>query len=152
MEANEVVGSLESMYNALVIKNYYLPEFNSLAITCEYLLNVALNKCFRIKISQIKIGQILKKVPKLKLFQELDMKLQGKKINIGFTIDKLPDKKWLINVLHTLDQNNEVFKYFVEHDKVIGLTKDDLEQLKQYDTFIGRKKILNFQENPLIGC
>lgn len=43
------------------------------------------------------------------------------------TLEKLPDKKWLTNVLHTLDENNEVFLKFVDHDKVIGLTKDDLK-------------------------
>ena len=67
-EANSAVGSVESMYCALVINVYYLPNLSSAAINANYLLSVALNKCFRIKRDEVMQGAILKNVSKLALF------------------------------------------------------------------------------------
>ncbi|CAD8131000.1 unnamed protein product [Paramecium sonneborni] len=118
-EANQLVGSIESLHSALLMKNYYMPDLASSVITCEYLLNVALGKCFRIETNQIKIGQIFKKVSKIKLFYELEKLCQEKNVLLGISPEKLPDKKWLTNVLFTLNENNEVFKPFQDSDKVI---------------------------------
>ncbi|CAD8133741.1 unnamed protein product [Paramecium pentaurelia] len=109
-----------------------------------YLLSFALGRCFRIEKDQVKIGQLFKKVSKIKLFYELEAICLKKNINFGFTILKLPDKKWLTNVLFTLNEQSPIFDHYQDADKVVGLTKDDVVLLKSLDNTLGRKKSMKF--------
>ena len=45
---NQLTGSVKSMWYGLEFKGYYLPEFNSTAVTASYLWKVLNHKCFNI--------------------------------------------------------------------------------------------------------
>ncbi|CAD8055897.1 unnamed protein product [Paramecium sonneborni] len=99
---------------------------------------------FSYKKNEVKVGQLFKNISKLKLFEELDKICQQKQIAFRFNIDRLRDKQWMVNVLFILNDQNDVFKLYLDSEKVIGIARDDLNILKTLDTFFGRKGHQNF--------
>ena len=51
---NELTGSVKSMWYALTMKGYYLPECESSAVTASYLWKILNNKCFHMFHKEIK--------------------------------------------------------------------------------------------------
>ena len=97
------------LYRTMIKKGFYLPCENSKAVSEEYLLDVIHGKIFSIKISEIKPFLL---VDDISLTGSMIMhEIQGKaNKGLGFSQNNLPDKHWLVNVLHTLDPENKVFK------------------------------------------
>ncbi|CAD8172180.1 unnamed protein product [Paramecium pentaurelia] len=117
------------MYTALIKNGIYIPDDNSAAISSEYLSNVALGRCFKIQSQNLRQGQVLKKISKLRLCIELDGFCWKKQFNLGLSEDRLPDKKWLLNLLYSFNPENKNLTYYQDCDNVFGLTKDDLTQI-----------------------
>ena len=61
--------------------------------------------CFRIKRVDLKKGILFKKISKKYLFEELNVVIP----KLGFTSEKLPEKSWMVDLLYTVDPNNNVF-------------------------------------------
>ena len=55
-----------------------------------------------------KQGTLLKEASKITLLDELSA-IIGKE-DLGFDEKSLPDKKWLINIIYSLEPNNALFK------------------------------------------
>ncbi|CAD8199050.1 unnamed protein product [Paramecium octaurelia] len=66
------------------------------------------NKVFRIKISDVKIGQLIQKASSQKLLESLEQLNIGKPW--GFNQDHHPDNQWMVNVLFTLNPNHKLFR------------------------------------------
>lgn len=102
---NKLLGSVQNFYMALLDQGWSLPKFNRNSITFHYLWSVFMGECFRIKRSEVKKGILFKKVSKKYLFEQITLIVE----NFGFSNEKIPDKEWLIDILFTLEPNNEIF-------------------------------------------
>jgi len=90
-----------------------LPKYNSNTINLTYLLEVSSENYFSIKIADLKAFNDYKllNIEKIALFNELSkIIIEKEMLPLGFKATKLPDKKWLIDVLNTLDPNNKLFR------------------------------------------
>jgi len=103
------IPNKNTLYRIMVEKDYYLPSITSKACSEEYLLGCLKGKYFTIKITELKPYVLWRdlKSNKLELFDEIVKKASK---SLGFSIHKLPEKEYLVNVLHTLDKSNRVFK------------------------------------------
>ena len=91
---------------------FYLPKRNSRCITIEYLLQLSNREVFSIEQSKaIKYDNYkILKIEKIQLYKELMKqitKISEKKL--GFTYKNLPNKKWLVDVLFTINPDNTLF-------------------------------------------
>ena len=114
---NKLLGSVHNFYLALVDQGWSLPKFSRNSITFQYLWNVFMGDCFRIKRENVKKGVTFKRISKKELFFRINLLIK----NFGFTNEKIPEKDWLIDILYTIDPNNEVFsksKNEIEDPKV----------------------------------
>ena len=102
---NKMIGNVMNFYYALTDKGWYLPPYNRGAITFQYLWGVFNGKSFRIPRSEIKRAFTYKKLTKIEIFQELNLKIP----NLGFSSEKLPEKQWMLDVLNTIDSKNRIF-------------------------------------------
>ena len=103
---NKLLGSVQNFYMALVDQGWSLPKFNRNCITFQYLWNVFMGSCFRIKRSELKKGFLFKKISKKELFETLNLVIP----NLGFSNEKIPEKEWLIDVFFTIQPENDIFK------------------------------------------
>ncbi len=98
----------EALYRVLVQKDNYLPDLTSKACTEEYLLGVARGQLYCLKNSQLRNYQLWKdlKKTKLELYHEIKSKVEKP---LGFDLNGLPDKQYLINILYSIDSENRFF-------------------------------------------
>ncbi|CAD8199969.1 unnamed protein product [Paramecium octaurelia] len=89
------------------------------------------NKVFRMKISDVKIGQLIQKASSQKLLEGLEQLNIGKPW--GFDQDHHPDNQWMVNVLFTLNPNHKLFKDSVHECQSI-LTQEDLKMIQSFNT------------------
>ena len=108
-------------YRFLVdIKNIYLPKWDKINkkpkwATEKYLVGVMLNRIFSLKIEQIKKPPpVTKKKKKGQMLQILE---QFANKPLGFEVEREPQKKWLIKMIYSLDQNNEIFRPAIQEIK-----------------------------------
>lgn len=96
------------LYRLMIKKDFFLPSETSKCITEAYLLDSLKGKIFTIKISEIKPFLLKKDInaTKIELFNLLHAKIDKP---LGFDLNQLPDRDWMVDVLHTLDPNNTLF-------------------------------------------
>jgi len=100
------------MYNFLSSppRSLYMPFFRSACITNEYLQLLFLKKVYQISKADIKLGTLTKSATVEELLEELKKNLQNKQFKpTGFNPSLLPDKEWIVNVLHSLWPSNSYF-------------------------------------------
>lgn len=97
-----------TLYRIMIKKGYVLPSETSKACTEEYLLDCLHDKIFSIKAENFRPFLLEKDVSisSLRIIEEIKKKASKP---LGFTLDKLPDKKWLLDVLYSLDKQNKIF-------------------------------------------
>jgi hypothetical protein len=88
-------------------KGYYLPAYQTAAITEDYLKGILTDEFEHFIRNEIKICYWTKKVSKLELLAEL---AKVCKLPLGITEKMLPNKEWLINCLFSRDPENKFFK------------------------------------------
>jgi hypothetical protein len=81
-ELNQMMGSLDDLYNRLAIKGYYLPDKVKGCTTTEYLLGVLTGKKFSIVRDKIRVGFPLVKATKIDLYGYLQTAVSPK--DLGF--------------------------------------------------------------------
>ena len=64
-----------------------------------------------------------KKASRLTIYDELLKIASAQKINLGFDSSRMPNKKWMVNVLYSLDEKNPIFSKIIDTEGVIGLTE-----------------------------
>lgn len=102
-----LIPNKQAFYDILTeSKGFYLPDFDSKAITEEYLVLVAKKEAFTIEREKIKIGILRKKAPKTELIVNLQNQTNKP---LGFSEDNPPNKSWLINCLYSLNPNHALF-------------------------------------------
>jgi hypothetical protein len=101
-----------ALYELLAVEQrYYLPDEMSRCISEKYLLGVAKGDYFRKKIEEIKYYFGPVNATAAKLYEVLFNKVET---NLGFDIETLPNKKWLADVLYTIDPKNVIFNHPIE--------------------------------------
>lgn len=102
------VPNKASLYRVMIKKGYFLPNETSKACSEEYLLECLHDKVFTMKIDKLKPFILKEDLSSscLDLIEQLKTKTTKP---LGFTPTKLPDKNWLIDVLHSLDPENKLF-------------------------------------------
>ncbi|KAM3147139.1 hypothetical protein pb186bvf_000855 [Paramecium bursaria] len=143
---NQLTGSIKSMWYALELKGFYLPEFSSSAITAQYLWKVLNNKCFNIIKDDVNQGTLLKHATKISLLDEI-----SKLVKVDMAIDEknMPDKRWLINILFSIKSDHTLFRKPFEDSQML-VTKEQILLLRELDTSLFRGKGRNsfFKRTP----
>ena len=107
---NSLLPSKRALYDMLKYPNggfqLYLPKFKTLAVSVEWLLQIVKTKVISIKLTDVKPGQLLFRVTKWELAEKIENLGKGK---LGFIGTELPEKEWLVNVLHTLKPDHRFF-------------------------------------------
>jgi hypothetical protein len=107
--ANLILGSKSNLYRLVVEEGWYLPRVEARCCTSKYLFGIMNGEYFRIKTSDIKPSLVERvRLSKIDIIAYLDSNLL-KGVKHGFSPEALPDRAWLLNLLHTIDPNNEVF-------------------------------------------
>jgi hypothetical protein len=106
--ANMLLMGKENMYESLKGYGIYLPKLNSKCINSEYLLMVAKREVFFILEKDIKpYDREIEKWTKIDIISYLETKHFN--IKSGFKYSSLPNRRWLLNVLHTFEPNHVCF-------------------------------------------
>jgi len=104
---NYFIPNKRALYDILSdAKGCYLPEFGDKCITEDYLLKVAKGELFAIPAADIKRARLKKKPSCSDLYNKI---IPLAKKPLGFDEDVLPEKRWLIDVLCTLNSHDDVF-------------------------------------------
>lgn len=119
--ANFILGSKPNLYRMVQQDGWYLPRPESRCVTTSYLFGVINGSVFRIKHSDIKpyLHEAIR-LSKIDIICFIETHLIGDS-KLGFGLEKLPDRSWLLNVLHTLDNCNEVFTGTRVVDKIVEI-------------------------------
>jgi hypothetical protein len=107
--ANAVVHSKRNLIYMVRKLGYYLPEDHTKAMTCSFLLKTAQGTIWRIKTSDVKPYVTLfltwSCVDLLAYIKEVLLKDEI----VGFDLDKMPDKRYMLNIIHTINPGHEMF-------------------------------------------
>ncbi len=119
--ANSILGSKENFYRMVSSQGWYLPHISSKAITIPYLMKVVEGTCFKVRVSEVRHFIVdRKKWKKLDLFLFLrDTHLSN--VTTGWDLLHLPDRIFLLNILHTVDPNHEVFSGVSGSEKLVDI-------------------------------
>ena len=92
-------------------RGLYLPESKSAVMTDNYLEKIFKKTVFSIKRDDIRLGLLKQTKSKAELFDILKKLVTDNfKMELGFDEETLPEKEWLINVIHSLDKANIIFR------------------------------------------
>ena len=102
---------VKDLYEATIRNGYYLPMKSSSAVNEVMLVNVLKGSYWCPKTEEIKIKNCVRAPIKQTLYNTIQKVCAKKKLNIAW-MDELhvPDKKWMVDVIATLDPENEIFK------------------------------------------
>ena len=104
---SKAIPNQRAFYDILSdFKGYYLPDWQSKAITEAYLLQVAKQQVFTLKKEDLKIGSLCRKAQIPDLMNILG---ENTELPLGFGKDSRPNKKWLVNCLHTVCPQHSLF-------------------------------------------
>ena len=94
----------------MIRNGFFLPSLKSTIITEDYMVKVRSGAVWCPKFSEIRLGPCVSP-PKLEYLMNEVVRLSTEKgLDIGATPKNMPDRKWLLNVLSTMDPDHEVFK------------------------------------------
>ena len=110
---SKFVMGVDNLYNAALRNGYYLPKQSCSAINEITLVNILKKEYWCPRTEDVRIKNCVKAPVKESLFGKLETLCFNKKLNISWIdVEKkqLPDKKWLIDVIATLNPEDEIFK------------------------------------------
>jgi len=105
-EPAETYPDRPTLYKILLQKGYYLPAKKATCCTKSYLGRVQRNEVFSMKAEDIKPFANEKEV-KLEKGDLIRILKEKTGEDLGFPCNSSPDKKWLLDVLNTLDPENK---------------------------------------------
>jgi len=110
--ANYLIPDKESFYVHLTHDSgYALPAFESRCISRDYLEGISQGRFYCLKYPNFSPMRLLKPlIPKKKgELHQILMKLIPLNTELGFDFQRLPDKKWLLDMIHSLKPDHEIF-------------------------------------------
>jgi hypothetical protein len=117
--AKHILGSKPNLYHLVQEEGYYLPKPEARCCTTSYLFNVMNGTVFRINYKDV-VPYYQEKIRMSKIDLVSTIETQYiRDIRLGFEPEKLPDRTWVLNILHTLDPKNEVFTGTRVIDKIV---------------------------------
>jgi hypothetical protein len=105
-QLNELLGNVENFYYQVVQHGFFLPDPKKKTVTVDYLYGVIMGNYFGIQKTDIRVGHIFKYVSKVDLYFELKNTTAKE---LGFDLNSLPNKSWILDVLFTLNPNHPFF-------------------------------------------
>ena len=110
---SKFVMGVEDLYNAALRNGYYLPKQSCTCINEISLINILKNEYWCPKSEHIRIKNCVKAPVKETLLNKLMTLCHAQGLNVSWiNVEKnqTPDKKWLVDVIGTLNPNDEIFK------------------------------------------
>ena len=110
---SKFVMGVDDLYNAALRNGYYLPKQSCSYINEITLVNILKNEYWCPKSEDIRIKNCVKAPVKETLYAKLEALCQRQNLNISWiNVEKnqVPDKKWLVDVIGTLNPKDEIFK------------------------------------------
>lgn len=119
--ANCILGDKKNLSNMVLKEGFYLPEFGSRCITTSYLFEVISLRVFNIRRDQVNRYLVEKqRWPKIDLLTLLEQRYV-RDIKLGFDLEHMPDRQWLLNVIHTFDPQCEIFNGCKTTEKLVEI-------------------------------
>ena len=107
---SEFVLSIDDLYNMGIRNGFYLPKQSSSAVNELMLTNVLKKNYWCPMTKDIRLKSIVKAPLKEVILVKLCQICVARKLNIAWIDDAhKPNKEWLVNVIATLDPENEIF-------------------------------------------
>lgn len=97
------------LYEAVQRNGWYVPSYKSNACNEKYLKKVLLGKVYCPKYEDIKMLPCPRPPSKTVLYEKFKAIMASKKFTIAFDDKHLPDAKWLLAVIATLNPTDEIF-------------------------------------------
>ena len=108
---SQYVMSIDDLYDMAVRNGYYMPKQTCSAVNELMLFNILQVKYWCPKTEEIRMKSIVKAPLKEVLLSKLMQVCNAWNLNIAWIDEKhSPNKEWLINVIATVDPNNEIFR------------------------------------------
>jgi hypothetical protein len=119
--ANYILGSKHNLYRLVIEEGWYLPKEESRCCNTKYLFDVMSGRIFRIQQNNVKscFGEKLK-WSKLDILSYLQSKYLGG-MEFGFSVENLPNREWLVNILFTYEPSHELFTGSGEIEKLVEI-------------------------------
>jgi hypothetical protein len=119
--ANLILCSKQNLYRLVAEEGWYLSRLQSRCCTSRYLFDIMNGSVFRMKTSDVKPCLVERiRLSKIDIIAHIVSKLI-KDCKLGFGPENLPDRDWLLNVLHTLEPSNDIFTGNKSIEKVVEI-------------------------------
>jgi len=119
--ANAVLYNKMNLYRMIKDLGWYIPEPESKAVTSEYLLAIQRGTIFRIESGRIiPYREEVIKRKKIDLYIYLKQEFLENQ-DLGYDSTKLPSRKYLLNIIHTLNSKYEVFTGVQTDEKIVEI-------------------------------
>jgi len=109
-EAEKLVNSVSSYYEAMDRNGWFLPALKSSIISCEYLDRVRNGDYWCPKYEKLLQRPCPRPPPKEFLLDTLAELLDKKKLDFGGGENRVPDKSWLLRAIATIHPTNIIFQ------------------------------------------
>ncbi|KAL4463836.1 hypothetical protein ABPG74_005773 [Tetrahymena malaccensis] len=136
-QINQMFGSLENMYLSVEQLGYYLPDLKCSCITAYFLIRVVNGEIFSVKRSKIAPGgaKTIKNKTKIELYEILySLAQQQEKKDLGFDLNRLPNKQYILDLIHVLKPNHSLFKLEDDSELSNHQIKFPIDAFKQIQT------------------
>ena len=108
---SKFVNSLKDLYNMAKLNGWYLPKEKSSAVNELMIYNVIQGHYWCPKYKDIKKLPCVRAPVKETLYSKIEAICLKKDYNIAWIDPQhMPDKEWMVDVLATLDPDDEIFK------------------------------------------
>ncbi len=121
-KAKGLIQNKKELYDAMVRNQNFMADYKSPCMSIGYLLDCKEQNVYVLKTKDVRLRNCLTPPPKYMVFDAIRSKLRAEAHAVerstvqylGFDEDQLPDSRWLLAVLSTLDPDHEFFsKNFV---------------------------------------
>jgi hypothetical protein len=131
----------------MIEKGYYLPDIRSRIITTDYLVKVSKGINFGIKSDQIKSHPLeRKRWSSLDMVSWLSNRLYP--LELGFSSNKLPNRKWLLDVVWSIEPKHEIFDGGEVYEELVEVPIEFLENSCFLDPYISATRRPIFLKTP----
>lgn len=117
--ANSILHSKLNLFRIAKNLGWYIPDPDSKAVTTEFLFRTQIGTIFRIEASKINpYREELIKRKKIDLYIYLKEELLGGQ-ELGYDSTRLPSRKYLLNIIHSLKSDSEIFTGVEINEKIV---------------------------------
>ena len=135
-DARKVVNNLSSFYEGMLRNGFYLPSLKSSIVSQEYMEQVRIGEMWCPKFENVLERPCPRPPSKQALLEILtDIVVDKQQLDFGAEENKIPDKRWLLRAIATVDPDNEIFsKGYLPPIRVVKADKTRVDNVDNFFT------------------